>query len=152
MIRVGYSFFCGVLIYRIWLVRKPPIKVPPLVAAVILFGLLAAHPPANFQVAYDLIVTVLLFPLVLWLAASSPISGPLARAFALLGLVSYAVYILHSPLFPVQSVLQKIIPAKSLTLPINVGFIAFVFGFALAADYYFDRPVRQKLMMWARNR
>jgi peptidoglycan/LPS O-acetylase OafA/YrhL len=152
LIRVAFSFFCGVLVYQIWLVRKPPFSAPPLVIAASLLGLLAVHPLDDLQVAYDLTVTILIFPLVLWLAASSQVNGVLGRAFALLGLTSYGVYILHFPLFPVKSVLQKLIPSTSAMWPINVGFIVFVFAFALAADYYFDRPVRQKLMMWVRCR
>lgn len=46
--RVGYSFFCGVLIYQMWSIKEPPINFPPLVIAAVLFSLLVASLQATY--------------------------------------------------------------------------------------------------------
>ena len=78
--RVGYSLFCGVLIYQLWAIRKSTIDFPPLVIAAVPFAILAAHPSSNLQAVYDLRATIVSFPLIVWLAASSQ-ARPLAHTF-----------------------------------------------------------------------
>lgn len=62
-LRVAYSFFAGVLVYQIWSVRHPPIKLPHFAVALLLIAILVAHPSEHYQTAFDLIVTILIFPI-----------------------------------------------------------------------------------------
>ena len=94
------------------------------------------------QAAYDLCATVVIFPLIVWLAASSQVSGALACTFTLLGLASYGVYILQALLMPVRSVLDKIGLGIGKSLPVEIDFIVFAFVFAVLAERYFDPPIR----------
>jgi len=149
--RVGYSFFCGVLIYQMWSIRKSPINFPPVVIAAVLFAILAAHPSSNLQAVYDLCATIVVFPLIVWLAASSRVSGRLAHTFMVFGLASYGVYILQVSLMPVRSVIDKLNPGIGNTLPVAIGFVVFVFVFAIVTERYFDRPIRRRVMLWMRK-
>lgn len=144
--RVAYSFFAGVLIYKIWTLRKPPISISPFIVAAILCVVLASHPPDRYQAAFDLIATVIVFPLLIWFGASSAVGGFIARAFSLLGAASFGVYVLQIPLYQLTAgLLGKIKPdsVHDLGWPWGVGFIVFVFIIALILDRYFDRPIRE---------
>jgi peptidoglycan/LPS O-acetylase OafA/YrhL len=144
--RVAYSFFVGVLIYQIWMFRKPPISVSPFIMGAILCVMLASHPLNQYQTAYDLTATLVVFPLLVWLGASSIASGFTARVFSLLGAVSFGVYVLQVPLYRLTVlVLGKINPegVDDLGWVWGVCFIVFVFVTALILDRYFDRPIRK---------
>jgi peptidoglycan/LPS O-acetylase OafA/YrhL len=148
-LRVAYSFFAGVLVFRMWSVRRPAIKVPNYAVALLLIAILVAHPSEHYQTAFDLIVTVLIFPILIWLEASSAATGPIARMFTWLGAASYAVYVLQEPLYILTlRIFGEISQANvsGLGLSWGVFFVAFVFLVAIIADRHFDRPVRAMIM------
>ena len=148
-LRIAYSFFAGVLVYRIWTVRNPPINVPHFAIALLLIAILVAHPSEIYQTAFDLIVTVLIFPILIWLGASSVATGPIAGMFTWLGAASYAVYVLQAPLYSLTlRIFSKISPAEIGSLGLRWGliFITFVFAIAIVADRFVDRPIRTILM------
>ncbi len=148
--RVAYSFFAGVLIYRMWTLRKPPISVPPVVVVFILFIILTSHPPNQYQAAYDLTVTEMVFPLLIWFGASSTASASAARAFTLLGAASYGVYVLQAPLYHAAvRGLMKVYPndIRDLGWIWSSSFIVFAFITAHLADRYLDRPIRDLISL-----
>jgi peptidoglycan/LPS O-acetylase OafA/YrhL len=108
-----------------------------------------AHPSGHYQAAFDLIVTILIFPTLVWLAASSIATGPIAHLFTWLGAASYGVYVLQAPLFSLTlRIFTKISrdDAGGLSLYWGALFVLFVFAVAIVADRYLDRPVRAALM------
>jgi peptidoglycan/LPS O-acetylase OafA/YrhL len=144
LLRVSYSFFAGVLVYRTWSNWRPVIKVPPAALVVLLIGILVAHPPHEYQIAFDLIITIFIFPIVIWLGAGSVATGPIARIFTWLGLSSYAVYVLQVPLYNLSQRACGKIRGDECNFGITYGifFVALVFAIAVIADRYFDSPVR----------
>ena len=143
LLRVLFSFFAGALVYRLWQKWPNQIHVPPLLIAATLIALLAAHPPAFFERAYDLTVTIIIFPALVLIGASSKPSGYWARAFLGLGLASYGVYVLQVPVYGIIEKALSRLPTVSFTPLSGVVFTALLFLFALATDYIFDFPIRQ---------
>lgn len=146
-LRVTYSFFAGVLVYRVWSPSRRTLQVPPLALLVLLIAILVAHPSANYQTAFDLIVTIGIFPIIIWLGAGCIVSGPTARIFAWLGLTSYAVYVLQWPLYFLTIRIAAKIWGDSSDFGFTAGiiFVAFVFVAAIVSDRYFDSPLRSFL-------
>ena len=97
--RVAFSFFAGVLAYRLWTAAPAKIALPPVVLAAALCAVLASFPPAKYQPAFDLAATLLVFPVLVFLGAASKPGKHGARLFAWLGGISYAVYVLQAPVF-----------------------------------------------------
>jgi peptidoglycan/LPS O-acetylase OafA/YrhL len=97
-LRVGFGFFAGVLIYRLWQAStwRPALPLWCLgMALVLIFAV--GQPPTKTptQGAYDFLA-VLIFPLIVYFGASQEPS-PLFRPICLwVGGVSYALYITHS--------------------------------------------------------
>lgn len=94
--RVLFSFFLGVILYRLRRGgRLPHIGAPASL-------LLLAPVPLYFYVgphlkAYLALVIFVIHPLMIWLGASTRPTGPVARIASWLGLVSFGVYVLHAP-------------------------------------------------------
>jgi len=99
LLRALYSFFAGSVTYRLWQSGKPRPPLPPLLPAALLCAILILPAPAAFPAAYDLLVTLLGFPLLVYLAAGTAPARRLAALFAWLGRVSYGVYVLQMPLY-----------------------------------------------------
>jgi peptidoglycan/LPS O-acetylase OafA/YrhL len=147
LVRVAYSFFAGVLIYRIWCIWRPPFKIPSAAVVLVLIGILVAHPSEQYQAVFDIVVTIAIFPALIWLGADTAPTGLMAAAFSWLGTASYAVYVLQVPLYGMSvTVLRKIFgDTNDFGLSYGVLFAAFVFVVAIVADRYVDRPLRSFL-------
>jgi peptidoglycan/LPS O-acetylase OafA/YrhL len=142
-IRVGFSFFAGILIYRIWQKFPAPINVPAPILGLCLLAVLSFPAPNAYEGVYDTCVVLFAFPSLLWFGASSKPIRPIAKICSWMGDISYAVYVLHWPM---------ILTAAALHLPQELpwGGLLLV-AVALAADVatrFFDRPVRRRLMAW----
>ena len=143
-VRVGYSFFAGVLAFRIWQYRPLGARVPSLVTIVILCMILLAWPPFKLQAAFDLLATLLVFPALVLLGANCTPTARMVRWFTWLGSVSYGVYVLQVPLYPfIERRLAKVHVGVSWLQ--GAACFALVVAVAAIADEYFDRPVRRAL-------
>jgi peptidoglycan/LPS O-acetylase OafA/YrhL len=143
--RVVYSFFAGVLVYRVWK-KTPPMRVRSFVVCSLLVALLVSNPSREWKPYYDLFATLVAFPLLVFFGASCAVSGFSAHVFSALGQASYAIYVLQSPFQWWSFVVTK-------RAPINVNeyitpclFTLSMFLFALIADRFFDSPVRNFFM------
>ena len=148
-LRVAYSFSAGVLVYRVWSIRKPRIKVPHFVLVFLLVAILVQNPPEHYRAAFDLVAAILIFPLLIWFGASRIANGVVGRVFTSSGTSSYAVYVLHLPLYNLTlQIIDEISQAnvENFQLYWGVTFVVFVFAVAMIADRFFDRPVRAMLM------
>lgn len=154
--RVGFSFFLGVALYRRFSAATDEARLrPPLpagVRAVLLVGALVAalvvSPPPSLRGVYELLAVMVLFPWLLDVGMRCPLSGRGARWAAVLGTLSYPVYLLH---VPVARLLNGVL-AKGLHAPVGqwtpyAGFVflAVFLPACLLADRWYDRPVRARL-------
>jgi peptidoglycan/LPS O-acetylase OafA/YrhL len=146
--RVLFEFPLGVLLYRTRRSYDLPWFSPWLLLPVLMF-LFWVPVGGVSRAVYDLIVVMLIFPAVILVGASKQPMGRSVSIFAFLGTTSYAVYVLHEPVF-------HLLHTTSIKLLHNdlQGFAPW-FGFAYLAgllalcwlvDQYFDVPVRRWLM------
>lgn len=94
--RVFFSFFAGVVVYRLWAAGyRVPWRVPALLIGVAMAVLYALSP--GWESRYNALLVVVAQPLLIWVAASSR-PGRLEPVMTWLGAISYALYIVHVPL------------------------------------------------------
>jgi peptidoglycan/LPS O-acetylase OafA/YrhL len=96
--RVGYSFFCGVLISRMAVSRLPP-SVPAWCLSLTLVAILNLPLSGKAAHLFELMSVIFFFPVLIYFGASAIERFP--RAGELLGDASYALYAIHSPLLVV---------------------------------------------------
>lgn len=144
--RVAFPFLVGVWLHR------ASLRLPALgngstwctMLAVVL--VLSLNPGQQWRAAYDLAMVILVFPTLLLVSSAAVLSGITQRIASITGEMSYAVYIVHMPTFGViLAVIRHAAPdLKSNTLsgPILVILVAIA---CLAADRFYDRPVRRWL-------
>jgi peptidoglycan/LPS O-acetylase OafA/YrhL len=139
-IRVMFSFFMGVLIYRT--VPRGPVRSTwaGAICAAMLIALFAIRADA-WQPFYDLACVLLVFPAAGWLVMRVDVRGATSRLFKALGDASYGVYVLHLPTLIVVSWVASHTGLGGPPLFLAC-FIALVGG-VLALDRWYDRPVRK---------
>ncbi len=143
--RVMYGFFAGVFIYHLRDTWRAP-ALPAWLSIAVFLAIVAVPASGLWRSAFDAAAGVMLMPLLVLFSANAVVSGLTARAFTVVGAMSYAVYMLHVPVLGVQSfVLNRI----GVALP-GVVYIALLFTLtgiaALLANKYYDTPVRRWLM------
>jgi len=156
--RVAYSFFMGVLLYRIFVARggaQTPHRharwVPwALLAAVAL--ILTAQPGETHHSLYDLLIVLAVFPAVVYTALHFQPCGIGARICAFFGTVSYAIYALHAPLgLLVQSALkyQAGVLVENFAPWTGLAFAILLIPLCYLLDLTYDGPVRSWLGRWS---
>jgi len=94
--RVLFSFFAGVVIYRLWAGgRRLPWTTPWAAIFAIMMTIYAARPFKHAH--YDALLVVIVQPLLIWAGAGSR-PGRLESFMTWLGAISYAVYVIHVPI------------------------------------------------------
>jgi peptidoglycan/LPS O-acetylase OafA/YrhL len=151
LIRMMFSFFCGVLIYRFRFSGKIHSSLLALAFLVVLVIVLGVPHTKLSAVA----TVLLLFPAIVLFASSVEPGKTLQRAFGLLGITSYAVYALHKPLY--QLLLGFLIVASpvkpELMAPgIGIAYLFLVFAGCILVDQFSDTPVRQFLSQMQKRR
>jgi peptidoglycan/LPS O-acetylase OafA/YrhL len=147
ILRVTYSFFLGVLIYR-YRDRLALPAVHPLIILALAAAIFIAAPGKGAVWFEPLCVLVLLPALVVFGTVTEP--GPrLTPAFKFLGETSYAIYSLHYPVLLASQGLLRRFAGEDYT---NVlapwpGFVvvAMIIWGAFLIDRLYDTPVRRRL-------
>ena len=112
--RVGYSYFGGVLIYRVSAAnRLSVITMNPSLAAcallVIMGALLMSAPSARVQPFFDLFCVTTIFPLIVYAALRFQPTGLTKTICTFLGAISYPAYAIHEPLGSlIEALLRKL--------------------------------------------
>lgn len=143
--RVVFPFFLG-----IWMQRHAP-RLPGLgnSFAWILTGLIAlalAWHPQGYRLEYDLVMVMAVFPLSLIIATSIKASGFTEKACRSAGDLSYAIYIVHFPVFDMALAIIRRTSDDLTTRPYSGPLaILLVALLCLALDHFYDKPVRKWL-------
>jgi peptidoglycan/LPS O-acetylase OafA/YrhL len=155
--RVLFSFAIGVLICRCRLMLpSSPIRARFALEALLLLlvAVFLLHPAVPLAGPFDLFCILLLFPAVILVGAR--IEPMLAPGFsALLGYVSYPVYILHGPLLLIAAGVWKATGSTepNATMPgAGILFATIVLAASYILTRWYDVPVRAYLGAWARER
>lgn len=155
--RLMYPFFAGLLLKRV--ARLTRIKHGFLWCSLILLAVLAmprigSGGPVWINGLYDALCVVLVFPVIVYLGASSELKeGPAARLCQFFGDISYPLYIIHYPLIYLfmgwvvdhQALLQATpgFPVKLVLVAACVFVVAVLLAYACLKLY--DEPVRKWL-------
>ena len=147
--RVMFSFFAGVLVFRLWRRFPPRRGVPPLIFIGGLFVILAYSPPPDLEIAYALLAALFVFPALVFFGASSVPAKPNARLFTWMGNISYGVYVLQQAYYVLVMALVVACTGREFTGLSTFELLAmFVLLAPLATltHRYFDVPVRRRLL------
>jgi peptidoglycan/LPS O-acetylase OafA/YrhL len=151
LVRVGFSFFAGVLLFRLFGDREHKSEWAAWLCVAVLTALLAFRPSEDQTPYYELGVVMLGFPALLVAAAHFEPGALSGRLFSFLGLMSYGVYILHQPLGNLaRDALQPWVqvPGDWRGLGFGAVFMAGVVGLAWWLDGHYDGPIRRVLRGW----
>ena len=141
--RVSYSFFLGVLLYRLHRRVSVP-KLPPIL-------LLAGLPAVLFLPLppyAELVAALFVLPWFVLLGSQSEPKGHLRTICGRIGAASYAVYTVHNRLYRLTyaAALQFLAFDLRVLQPfIGVTFMFCLVFFCLALNRYYDKPAREWL-------
>ncbi|WP_168355909.1 acyltransferase family protein [Sphingomonas gei] len=144
-VRVGFAFFAGVGLYRLRKTKHwPALALPfPLLSVVLIAALLPSLLPGAANAAYDLAMTMLVFPAIIVLASNDRAAGRWNGVMRVSGELSYPLYITHFPLLALsEALLWRLHLPNAAMLALSVG-IAMVAALVFARA--FDVPVRKWL-------
>jgi len=147
--RTVFGFSVGVLIARNLPAAARKTSTAAVLAIVAVFGLaIFAAPSGVYRQIWDIACVLVVFPVMVYSATLVDPGKKVRQVATFLGLTSYAVYVLHSPL---SAVLNSVSRHFSGNRPDAAHFGAPYVGFAVLAmlligcwmiDRYFDMPVR----------
>lgn len=154
--RVGYSFFAGVALYRLFASRPSAARhdrrgaiLAWLILGVVAMLLAGAHLPSAFRPYYEFTTVVFVFPAVVYSALWVEPIGFGAQLCKFLGAISYAIYAIHEPLywlFGLAILNATGVPAESWTPWAGFCFLGALLPFCWAVDKYYDGPLRRFLL------
>jgi peptidoglycan/LPS O-acetylase OafA/YrhL len=144
--RVGFSFFAGVLIYRLFGEKEQKAPWASWVCAATLALALMINLPRSLTPYYEVGMILVGLPLIAVAAARFEPGPATGRFFTWVGLVSYGVYCLHQPLGNLVVLgLGRVLPVGLRVLPFGILFVAAVMLLSWALDVYYDAPLRRWL-------
>jgi len=146
-VRVTFSFFLGVIIFRTIPRTSARSQAVALACAALLVGLLALR-TGSWTGAYHLVCVIVIFPAIGVLAMRVDANGLTARIFSRLGDASYGVYVLHMPTLILVSwvVSRSGLAAKGYGPAVFLISCSALGGCVLLLDRRLDRPARAWLM------
>jgi peptidoglycan/LPS O-acetylase OafA/YrhL len=140
--RVCYSFFAGVLVWHYRGSRRVSTLGSASIAAIV--GIILMLQIDAFPL--DIIAVLFGFPAIVWLAARVEPGETIAPIFIKLGLASYGLYVIHTP---IGLIIERLAKANGYVIPIpyvGVIFMVAVTALVLWLDRYFDQPLRRYLL------
>ncbi len=149
--RVGFSFFSGIVLFRLFGHKQKHIEWASWACVAALTIALAWRPDDDLKPWFELGVVMMGFPILLVLAGCYEPSERTGKVFSRVGLASYGVYLLHQPLGNLVRVAigrNTEVPTGYLGLSIGALFLIGVIGVSILLDTYFDAPVRKVLRGW----
>lgn len=123
--RVGFSFFLGILLWRM---RPVPSHLSAWVPACMLVVALMVDNAGISHAVTDLVNVMVVFPLIVWLGAITRPSGASLLFFESIGAASYALYTVHMP------ILRLLAMFISKVMHIPLGNVPYVLCLAILAS------------------
>lgn len=140
--RTGFSFLLGVILHRFRIGRSRAYSWPRfLVPSMILVGILTIHIDPGLRGWCDLAAVILIFPLLVLVAASTEPPLRLQRACALSGDISYPLYAVHYPLMLLYIFVAKRIEGYPTLF--GLVFILLSVIAAIVVLRFYDAPLRK---------
>jgi peptidoglycan/LPS O-acetylase OafA/YrhL len=149
--RAGYSFFAGVVVYRLVGQRRVDSRIVPWLLVAALGLVLAWRPSEDDTSLYELSAVLLGFPALVALSALFEPGPRVARLFSTVGRASWGVYILHEPVGRLlrETVMRNWSPTPGIEAAlVGAAFLTAVTALAWALDRWFEAPVRKALTGW----
>ncbi len=147
--RVTYSFFCGVLLFRLF---DPARRRESNLSFVVIAAMLVVFLLSNHW-TLQLAAAIALMPAIVWFGACwEPRHGK--RVFAVTGAASYALYVLHKPTYQLAlGALIVLLPFRPETIApwIGIAFLTAIFFVSVLVDRWYDLPVRKFLLRRVRG-
>lgn len=149
--RCATSFCIGILVYMLAQGRTITGRAAHLLFAlscVVIAAWLLWPPPAAVSALYDLVFILLISPLCLLLGSRIALSGAMVRLCTLLGVTSYALYVIHCPMIRVLLLwcdVRGMTGYRDHLLLFAGGYTLVFVGIAYALDRFYDAPVRRWL-------
>lgn len=150
--RVLWSFFAGILLYRLY-DRRERRALTPWAGIVLILAILAIFALPRSGPAMGLASALVLFPAIIWIGAKVRLTGPASRIASWLGTTSYALYITHVPLLGLGLLACRLLgiePERAFLPSILVGAVG-ALAVAWLLDGVFDVPVRRMLQTGLRR-
>lgn len=153
--RVAYSFSAGILIWKIFckgdfqrFSGATGAKFVPWIILAVVALVLTASPHGVGNAMFDLLCVTVGFPALVFLAMMFNPGRAGAPVFKFLGMVSYPVYALHSPLSRWIPLVFRDSGVDLTTHPLWIGltFAAILLPLCWVLDKYFDIPIRQRAL------
>jgi peptidoglycan/LPS O-acetylase OafA/YrhL len=147
-VRVLFSYLMGMLLFRVWRSYPARLSVSPALMCLLLTIVLAMPTFIHFKVGYDVLCVVVLLPSVILLSSYGRSGTSYAPALQVLGVASYAIYVLQSPVLSLLNWLSLSVAHRTLANArpwSSLVVLPVMLVIALAADRYFDVPVRRSL-------
>ncbi|NLS28015.1 hypothetical protein S2M10_30180 [Sphingomonas sp. S2M10] len=136
--RVAFGFTMGLWLARLNMVHSARFAL--LVPVILLFVL--AMPRGNIPAAYDVLIVLVIFPVMIVAMEGAVITGPLRTLFTWLGDISYPLYAVHYPLLiPIGLVVKRLHFGPWIAAA--VMFLGAIVAAMIAA--HLDRLIRKRL-------
>ena len=148
LVRVGFSFFMGVLLFRLSGHRQQHVEWISWSLVILLTVLLCWNPTEHMKPFFELAVVLFGFPLLLVLAANFEPGAATGKVFSFIGLLSYGIYIVHQPLGNIARFAlgrDTDIPEDYSGLIYGAAFLVILTIVAWRIDRDFDAPIRRIL-------
>lgn len=148
--RMTFSFSIGLLMSR----KFKPMHIrgafwicTALIVVLLSIPYVGGSEPHIANGVYDIVCTLIFFPLIVYIGASGRTSDPKSgKICEFLGAISYPVYIIHYPfMYYFYAWIWNTHPTSSQIWPVTVVMVIGVIILAWLALKYYDEPVRKKL-------
>jgi peptidoglycan/LPS O-acetylase OafA/YrhL len=144
LLRVSFSFFAGILLYRMFsqgiFTNVPRI---PAWALMLVLGITMLMQPASLGWLYDLLTVLVIFPAIVVCGAFDNISARWVAPALFLGRVSYPIYVLHQPL--AQHLDHFSVFHSWKLIFVMLATLGALISFSYVVSKLYDEPVRRFL-------
>ena len=144
--RVTYPFFAGVFLHRVWRAGKRAPAVHPMVlTAILVTAFFIPGGTPHLRSIVDVSCILVVFPLLVWIGASSIPRGFWKRACELSGEASYPLYVIHFPLVMLAALFLLRVPDHLAVFAFLVVMTTALAVLAIWLSRVFARPARAAL-------